>query len=121
MLHSFQSILHVEVWAAIISLITVILFRGMARSVIASAVRRGVQIEIDEKTMGHLPIVWGVIKLGVYLYIAHVLPIEALWLNILLAVFLFGDAVLAFWKVVMLGLMVILKVRGTVQRVRGGV
>ncbi|SDG93989.1 hypothetical protein SAMN05216466_106124 [Paraburkholderia phenazinium] len=118
MLHSFQTILHVEVWAAIISIITAILVCGVARSVIASAVRRGVQI--DAKTMGYMPIVWGAIKVGIYLYIAHVLPIQSLWLNMLLAVFLFGDAVMAFWKVFMLSLMVILKMRGTVQRARGG-
>ncbi len=108
MLHFFQTILHVEVWAAIISVITAILGRGL---IFVGAGRGNRAVNVFE-------IVSGVVKLLIYFEIAHALPIEALWANILFAVFLFSDGV---WNVVMFGLMVIMKVRGTVQRTRGGV
>ncbi len=102
-MHTLQTIVHIEAWIAIFSLALAIGWRGTLFVAIVSAMRRGETF--DDKTVGDqglsiFAMVWASLKLGVCLYIVHVLPVHAVWLNILLALFLFGDTFLGIVKIV---------------------
>ncbi|MGK8203159.1 hypothetical protein ACRS8P_27880 [Burkholderia cenocepacia] len=102
-MHILQSIVHVEVWIAIFSLALAIVWRATLGVAIVSAMHRGERF--DDRTLGGQAMsvvgtLWASIKLGACLYIVTVIPVPALWLNILLALFLLGDTFLGIRKIV---------------------
>ncbi|AOZ05865.1 hypothetical protein [Cupriavidus malaysiensis] len=102
-MHILQSFVHIEVWIAIFSLALAIVWRATLGVAILSAMHRGERFDdrtLSGQAMSVVGTLWTSIKLGACLYIVTVIPVPALWLNILLALFLLGDTLLGIRKIV---------------------